>query len=116
MHEYYHYKRIPKYRNKKRNYSKSRIFEKAIKPAYKIWVDFGEEMGVLKTSAQITQNYTPEALIGKNILGCTNLEERQIADFKSQFLLLGFTDINGNIVLASLDNISITTPNGNKLH
>ena len=88
-------------------------FPRAKKPAYKVWVDFGTELGILQTSAQVTAHYTPETLLGRKVVGCVNLGEKNIAGFTSQFLLVGFSDANGNICL-------ITTipdvPNGQKLH
>lgn len=63
-------------------------FEKAINPSYKIWVDFGE-LGVKKTSAQITKNYLSSELVGEQIVGVVNFPKKQIADFNSEFLLLG---------------------------
>lgn len=92
---------------------KAEVFERAKKPAYKIWADFGSDLGVLQTSAQITVHYTPEALIGKKIIGCVNLGEKNIAGFVSQFLLLGFSDEHGAICLATID---LEVPNGNKMH
>jgi tRNA-binding protein len=92
---------------------KAEVFEKARKPAYKIWADFGPELGVLQTSAQVTVNYTPESLIGKQILGCVNLGEKNIAGFISQFLLLGFSDANGAICLATIEP---RVGNGQKMH
>lgn len=88
-------------------------FLRAKKPAYKVWVDFGPELGVLQTSAQVTVHYTPELLIGRRVIGCVNLGEKNIAGFMSQFLLLGFSDENGAICLASFDSCA---PNGKKLH
>jgi tRNA-binding protein len=88
------------------------VFPKAKKPAYKIWVDFGAEIGILQTSAQVTINYTPEALIGKSIVGCINLGEKNIAGFTSQFLLLGFYDTKNAI---SLISPTIPVANGQKL-
>ena len=82
---------------------KIETFPRAKKPAFKIWADFGSEFGVLQTSAQVTVNYTPENLVGKLILGCVNLPEKNIAGFKSEFLLLGCEDEDGNISLATLD-------------
>jgi tRNA-binding protein len=79
---------------------KSEVFDRARKPAYKVWVDFGSDIGILQTSAQITVNYSTEELIGKIVMGCINLGEKNIAGFLSQFLLLGFEDEDGNIVLA----------------
>lgn len=92
---------------------KAEIFEKARKPAYKIWADFGPELGVLQTSAQVTVHYTPETLVGKQILGCVNLGEKNIAGFMSQFLLLGFSDANGAICLATIEP---RVANGQKMH
>lgn len=88
-------------------------FLRAKKPAYKIWVDFGPEIGTLQTSAQVTVNYTPETLVNRQILGCVNLGEKNIAGFVSQFLLLGFSDDTGAICLATINpNVS----NGRKMH
>lgn len=88
-------------------------FQKAKKPAFKIWVDFGDEIGILQTSAQVTVYYTPETLIGKQIVGCVNLGEKNIAGFTSQFLLVGFSDENGAICLMTVDS---KVPNGQKMH
>ncbi len=92
---------------------KSEEFPKARKPALKLWVDFGDEIGTLQTSAQITAHYTPETLIGRQVMGCINLGERNIAGFMSQFLCLGLSDSNDEIVLIKPDKI---IPNGHKLH
>jgi len=92
---------------------KAEEFPKARNPSYKIWVDFGEEIGVLQTSAQVTVNYTPNSLIGKSVIGCVNLGERNIAGFISQFLLVGFTDASDAISLATIDSKIL---NGQKLH
>ncbi|KTD09574.1 tRNA-binding protein [Legionella hackeliae] len=88
-------------------------FPRAKKPAFKVWVDFGEEIGILQTSAQITVNYTLDSLIGRSVVGCVNLGEKNIAGFTSQFLLVGFTDANGAISLLTTDP---AVPNGQKLH
>ncbi len=88
-------------------------FPRAKKPAYKVWADFGSEIGVLQTSAQVTVHYTPETLVGKKIVGCVNLGEKNIAGFLSQFLLVGFSDENGSIALVT---IVPEVPNGKKLH
>ena len=88
-------------------------FPKAKKPAFKVWAYFGPEIGVLQTSAQITVNYTPTTLIGKKIVGCVNLGEKNIAGFTSQFLLVGFTDAHNAICLTSTDE---DIPNGHKMH
>src|SRR5476649_490048 len=78
---------------------KAEPFPRAKKPAYKVWVDFGAELGIKQTSAQITIHYTPENLIGKLVVGCVNLEPKNIAGFTSEFLLVGFPDVNGEVCL-----------------
>jgi tRNA-binding protein len=88
-------------------------FPRAKKPAYKVWVDFGAELGVLQTSAQITVHYAPELLTGKMVVGCVNLGEKNIAGFTSQFLLVGFSDQNGAICLTTIEP---RVPNGMKMH
>ncbi|WP_454780688.1 tRNA-binding protein [Legionella sp. WA2022007384] len=88
-------------------------FPRAKKPAYKVWVDFGKEIGVLQTSAQVTAHYTPETLLGRSVVGCVNLGEKNIAGFTSQFLLVGFSDENGAICLIRSEP---KVPNGQKLH
>lgn len=92
---------------------KAEEFPKARKPAFKVWADFGPEIGVLQTSAQITVHYTPQTLIGKKIVGCVNLGEKNIVGFMSQFLLVGFSDANGHICLITVDQ---DAPNGQKMH
>lgn len=79
-------------------------FPKARKPAYKVWVDLGEELGIKKSSAQITHHYTKEALIGRHVVCATNLGQRQVADFMSEVLVTGFYDADGYVVLASVDD------------
>ena len=88
-------------------------FPKAKKPAFKIWADFGPEIGVLQTSAQVTFHYAAETLVGRQIVGCVNLGEKNIAGFLSQFLLVGFSDENDAIRLVFVDN---KVANGQKLH
>lgn len=88
-------------------------FERARKPAYKIWADFGEAIGILQTSAQVTHHYTPESLVGRQIIGCVNLGEKNIAGFVSQFLLVGFSDAEGHVCLAG---VNPSVPDGQKLH
>lgn len=92
---------------------KVETFPKAKKPAFKIWADFGPEIGILQTSAQVTIHYTPETLLGKSIVGCVNLGEKNIAGFVSQFLLVGFSDETGAICLITVDP---KVPNGQKMH
>jgi tRNA-binding protein len=86
-------------------------FPKARKPAYQLKVDFGP-MGVLMSSAQITKHYTTHELPGMQIIGVVNFPPKQIANFISQFLVTGFTDENGDIILASPGK---PAPNGSKL-
>jgi tRNA-binding protein len=83
-------------------------FPEARKPAYKIKVDFGI-YGTRWSSAQITNNYTLDELLGKQIIAVLNFPPKQIANFVSEFLITGFTDSEGNIVLASVDK---QVPNG----
>jgi tRNA-binding protein len=92
---------------------KAEPFLRAQKPAYKVWVDFGESIGILQTSAQITVHYTPESLIGRSVVGCVNLGEKNIAGFISQFLLVGFSDDQGAICLVTTEPC---VANGRKLH
>lgn len=86
-------------------------FPGARKPAYKIKVDFGP-FGVKWSSAQITKHYTKEQLPGRQIIGVINFPAKQIANFMSEFLVTGFADNNGDIVLAAIEQ---TVPNGSKL-
>lgn len=89
------------------------VFKKARKPAYKIWVDLGEEIGIKKSSAQVTALYQPEDLIGRQVVCVLNFAPRQIADFMSEILITGFGDKDGNIVLTSVER---AVPNGARLH
>jgi tRNA-binding protein len=91
---------------------KAEEFPRAKKPAYKVWVDFGDDIGVKQTSAQITKHYTLDSLIGKQVAGCINLGEKNIAGFTSEFLLVGFPDENGAICLIT---VNPAVPNGKKL-
>lgn len=86
-------------------------FPKARKPAYQLEVDFGEEIGIKKSSAQITDYYTPEDLIGKQVLAVVNFPPRQIADFMSEVLVLG-TYSEGGVVLITPER---KVNNGDKL-
>jgi tRNA-binding protein len=86
-------------------------FPQARKPAYKVKVDFGP-FGVKWTSAQITKHYTKDDLPGRQIVGVINFPSKQIANFMSEFLLTGFADDNGDIILAAVEK---PVPNGSKL-
>ncbi len=86
-------------------------FEKARKPAYQLQIDFGEELGVRKSSAQITDHYQAGDLVGKQVLAVVNFPPRQIADFMSEVLVLG-TYSEGGVVLITPDQ---TVKNGDKL-
>lgn len=88
-------------------------FPKARKPAYRLWIDFGPELGVKKSSAQITTHYTPESLAGRLILAVVNFPPRQIADFRSEVLVLGVDDQAGNVVLIEPER---DAPLGSRLH
>ncbi len=88
-------------------------FPEARRPAYKLRIDFGSEVGIKKTSAQITQNYTPETLRGKLVAAVVNFPPKQIGTFMSEVLVLGFKDHNGFVVLISPDR---DTPLGERLH
>ena len=75
------------------------FFEKAKKPAYKLKIDFGDEIGIKKSSAQITECYKKEELIGKQVLGVVNFPPRQIADFMSEVLVLGVYAEQGVVLI-----------------
>ena len=88
-------------------------FEKARKPAWKLWVDFGPEIGVKKSSAQVTVHYAKEDLVGRQVAAVVNFPPRQIADFMSEVLVLGFSDADGAIVLIGPER---DVPNGGRMH
>ena len=87
-------------------------FPEARKPAWKLTIDFGPEIGLKKSSAQITVHYTPEDLVGRQVLGVVNFPPRLIGPVRSEVLTLGFEDEAGAIVLAATDK---PVPNGRKL-
>ena len=88
-------------------------FPEARKPAIKLWIDFGPEIGERKTSAQITAHYTPDALIGKQVMAVVNFPPRQIGKFMSEVLVLGVPDPEGGVVLLSPD---LEVPLGGRMH
>ncbi|MGB1155567.1 MAG: tRNA-binding protein [Alphaproteobacteria bacterium] len=87
-------------------------FPEARRPAIKLWVDFGGEIGERKSSAQITQHYEPEALVGRQVIAVVNFPAKQIGPFMSEFLTLGLHDDDGNVVLVAPDK---PVPNGARL-
>lgn len=88
-------------------------FPEARKPAIKMWIDFGPEIGERKTSAQITVHYTPETLVGRQVMGVVNFPHRQIGPFMSEVLVLGTPDAEGAIVLLQPGQ---DVPNGGRMH
>jgi tRNA-binding protein len=88
-------------------------YPEARKPAIKLWIDFGPEIGEKKSSAQITVHYTPEGLIGRQVLAVVNFPPRQIGKFLSEVLVLGVSDAAGGIVLIGPD---LDVPLGGRLH
>jgi tRNA-binding protein len=87
-------------------------YPEARKPAIKLWVDFGPDIGERKSSAQITRHYRPEDLPGRKVLGVVNFPPRQIGKFVSEVLVLGLPDADGEVVLIRPD---LDVPNGGKL-
>ena len=86
----------------------ARVFEEAKKAAYQLWIDFGEPLGVKKSSAQVTQNYAIGELIGRRVAAVVNFEPKQIGKFMSEVLCLGFPDRDGNVVLLDVDRPATT--------
>ena len=88
-------------------------YPEARKPAIKLWVDFGGELGVKKSSAQITKHYTPKSVIGKQVMAVVNFPPRQIGKFMSEILVLGVPDDAGEVVLLTPDK---DVPKGGRLY
>lgn len=92
---------------------RAEAYPEARKPAIKIWIDFGAEIGEKKTSAQVTAHYTPETLVGKQLLAVVNFPPRQIGKFMSEVLVLGLPDAAGEIRLVGPDG---PVPRGGRMH
>ncbi len=88
-------------------------FPEARKPAIRLWVDFGPGLGVKRSSAQLTVHYSPDRLIGRQVLAVVNFPPRRIGPFESEVLVLGLPDENGAVVLLRPD---FPVPNGGRMH
>lgn len=88
-------------------------FPEARRPAYKLWVDFGPELGVKKTSAQVTKHYTASRLLGRQVAAVMNFPPKQVGKFMSEILVLGFPDAAGEVVLVEPGS---PVPNGGSLY
>lgn len=88
-------------------------FPAARKPAYRLTVDFGDALGVKRTSAQITRHYTLDELVGRQVAAVVNFPPKQIGPFMSEVLVLGFPDPDGEVVLVGVDR---PVPNGGRLY
>jgi tRNA-binding protein len=88
-------------------------FPNARKPAYKLEIDFGPRIGVKRSSAQITENYTPAELVGRQVVAAVNLPPKRIAGFVSECLVTGFADAAGHVVLCAPER---AVPDGGRLY
>ena len=88
-------------------------FPEARKPAIKLWLDFGPEIGERRSSAQITAHYTPQSLVGRQVMAVVNFPPRQIGPVRSEVLVLGVSDAEGGIVLLAPD---LKVPDGGRMH
>ncbi len=91
----------------------ARPFPEAKTPAIQLWIDFGEGIGTKQSSAQLTAHYSPDRLIGRQVLAVVNFPPRRIGPFESQVLVLGLSDANGGVVLLRPD---FPVPDGNRMH
>jgi len=92
---------------------KAETYPEARKPAFKLWVDFGQPLGTRKTSAQITRHYSLEELPGRQVAAVVNFPAKQIGKFRSEILVLGFPDGDGEVVMVGPDR---PVPNGGRLY
>ncbi|MEH6644643.1 tRNA-binding protein [Sulfitobacter sp.] len=91
---------------------KAEPFPEARNPSIKMWIDFGDEIGVRKTSAQVTVHYTPDVSVGRQVMAVVNFPPRQIGPFMSEVLVLGVPDENGAVVFLGPDQ---ETPTGGRM-
>ena len=88
-------------------------FPEARQPAFKLWIDFGPEIGAKKTSAQITKHYNLDGLAGRQVAAVLNFQPKQISNFMSEVLVLGFPDVDGHVVMSGPDQ---AVPDGGRLY